>query len=162
MWRRRESDLPWEWREMAFPRNWLKGFTPMMLRVTTTRGANGPPVALLPIRVTMRRAPEGMGGGGRWGGGINEKAPQEEGYGARQPRSGDGLSHARQPSDANYDTPVRSIRLFLRLSGYGKIRWRTACTARVLFVRPQNEHPKASSSPTFDDHAASVMLHKFS
>ncbi len=41
--------LPWLCREMALPRSWLKGFSPMALRTTTTRGAKGPPVALLPI-----------------------------------------------------------------------------------------------------------------
>lgn len=46
---------PWECREMAFPRSWLKGFSPMALRTTTTRGAKGPPVALLPIMVTGLR-----------------------------------------------------------------------------------------------------------
>lgn len=39
---------------MAFPRNMLNSFTPMALRTITTSGAKGPPVALLPMRVTRR------------------------------------------------------------------------------------------------------------
>ena len=40
---------------MALPRIWLKRFTPMMLRATTTRGANRPPSLVLPA--TTFRAP---------------------------------------------------------------------------------------------------------
>lgn len=39
---------------MAFPRNWLNSLTPMALRTTTTSGAKGPPVALLPMRGAVR------------------------------------------------------------------------------------------------------------
>lgn len=46
--------LPCECSEMAFPRNWLKSLAPMALRTTTTKGAKGPPVALLPMRVVRR------------------------------------------------------------------------------------------------------------
>jgi len=48
-------NIPWEWREMAFPRKLLKSFSPTTLRVTTTMGANGPPAPLLPIMVTSLR-----------------------------------------------------------------------------------------------------------
>eukprot|EP00983_Pelagomonas_calceolata_P122693 1160932-Pelagomonas_calceolata.AAC.8 len=40
---------------MAFPRIWLKSFSPMILRATTTMGAKGPPAPLLPIIVTAPR-----------------------------------------------------------------------------------------------------------
>ena len=40
---------------MALPRIWLKRFTPMMLRATTTMGANRPPSLVLPA--TTFRAP---------------------------------------------------------------------------------------------------------
>jgi hypothetical protein len=36
---------------MPLPRSLLNSFSPTMLRTTTTRGENGPPVALLPMRV---------------------------------------------------------------------------------------------------------------
>lgn len=43
-----KSLMTWECREMAFPLSWLKGFTPITFRTTTTIGAKGPVVAWLP------------------------------------------------------------------------------------------------------------------
>ena len=39
---------------MALPRNMLNSLAPMALRTTTTSGAKGPPVALLPMRGAVR------------------------------------------------------------------------------------------------------------
>jgi len=41
---------------MAFPLNLLNSFCPIASFTTTTIGANGPPVPLLPMRVTCRLA----------------------------------------------------------------------------------------------------------
>lgn len=50
-----------ECREMALPRKLLKSFSPIAFFTTTTSGAKGPPVDLLPIMVTacLRGAPAG-------------------------------------------------------------------------------------------------------
>jgi len=67
---------PCECSEMAFPRNMLNSLTPMALRKTTTRGAKGPPVALLPMRVATRRAAAGGGHGAEVeGGAVLEERP---------------------------------------------------------------------------------------
>ena len=84
---------------MALPRIWLKRFTPMMLRATTTMGAKRPPSFVLPATTSSapRRALAGRAG--------TAEAATLEPIGAEDlkpmPRALTGAAREREPAMAD-------------------------------------------------------------
>ena len=84
---------------MALPRIWLKRFTPMMLRATTTRGANRPPSLVLPA--TTFRAPLPDLEGGRAGATAATREPMGAEVLNPRPRAEAGAPRDTEPAMAD-------------------------------------------------------------